>query len=103
MSCLKVKLIWETLIQRFELDEIKDLNWRDIFVGLSGNTNRIKSCNTIIFMVKYILFISRKKGVLPTIDDIYKLILEYKDQEKKTAIKMGKLGRHLQKWETVKL
>ena len=42
LSCLKVKLIWETLIQRFELDEIKDLNWRDIFVGLSGNTNRIK-------------------------------------------------------------
>ena len=101
LFCLNVKLIWQALIQRYELDELKDLNWRDIFVGLSGNSNRIKMCNTIIFMVKYILFVFRKDGILPTVDKIQKLLLDYKDQEKKIAVKMGKLGLHLQKWETV--
>ena len=103
LFCLNVKVIWKALIQRFKLDEIKDLKWRDIFVGLLGNSNRIKCCNTIIFMVKYILFVLRKEGVLPNIDKIQKLLLDYKDQEKGIATKIGKLGLHLQKWETVKL
>ena len=38
LNMLNVKMIWQALIQRFRLDEIKDLNWQDIiFVGLSGN------------------------------------------------------------------
>ena len=62
LSCGSVQRIWQASIQLFELDEIKDLEWQDIFVGLVGSSYRIKMCNTIIFMVKYVTFMSRSGG-----------------------------------------
>ena len=62
LSCGSVQRICQALIQLFELDEIKDLDGRDIFVGLVGSSYRIKMCNTIIFMVKYVTFMSRSGG-----------------------------------------
>ena len=41
-SCGSVQRIWQALIQILELDEIKYLEWRDIFVGLVGSSYRIK-------------------------------------------------------------
>ena len=42
-----------------------------------------------------------RKGVLPTVVKIEKSVLEFIEEEKKLAIKMGKLGMHLFKWEYI--
>ena len=34
--------------------------------GLAGSSNRIKICNTIIFIVKCVIFMSRSAGQVPT-------------------------------------
>ena len=52
--------------------------------------------------MKYIVYHARKKGVVPTIVNIKKLVLEYIEEEKKVATKRGKLGMHLLKWEHMK-
>ena len=35
LSCGSIQRIWQALVQLFDLDEIKDLEWRDIFFGLA--------------------------------------------------------------------
>ena len=99
LDCLKVKQMWQALIQIFNLEEIDNLEWRDIFVGLPGKSTRIKYVNTVIFMVKYIIFQLRAGSVMPSVKKIKKLILDYREEEKKLASKRGKLAVHLQKWE----
>ena len=101
LNCVKVKEMWLEAIQHFDLIEIKELVWTDIFLGIAGNSSRIKLVNTLIIFLKYIVYHARKKGAVPTIANIKKLVLEYKEEEKKLATKRGKLGMHLLKWEHV--
>ena len=101
LNCVKVKQMWQEAIQHFDLIEIKELKWTDIFQGISGNSIRIKFVNTIIIFLKYIVYHARKKCAVPTMVKIEKLVLEYIEEEKKLAIKRGKLGMHLLKWEHV--
>ena len=101
LNCPKVKEMWKTMIQLFELTEIITLEWKDIFVGLTGKSIRIKFVNTLIVMLKYIIFKSRKGPTLPSLRKIQKDILNYREEEKKLAIKKGKLGLHMQKWEYI--
>ena len=101
LKCLKVKQLWERVIQQFDLAEIKELDWNDIFLGLKGNSVRIKFVNTVIIFMKYVIYKSRQKGSLPTLVTIEKSVLEFIEEEKKLAIKMGKLGMHLLKWEYI--
>ena len=68
-------------------------------MGIQGNSHRIKMCNSIIFIMKYIIYFSRTEGVLPPINKILMMISDYKDREKDLAIKGCKLELHLQKWE----
>ena len=89
------------MIQQFDLAEIKELDWNDIFLGLKGNSVRIKFINTVIIFMKYVIYKSRQKGSLPTLVKIEKSVLEFIEEEKKLAIKMGKLGMHLLKWEYI--
>ena len=89
------------MIHLFELTEVRTLEWKDIFMGLPGKSVRIKFVNTLIVMLKYIIFKSRKGSTLPSLGKIQKDILNYREEEKKLAIKKGKLGLHLQKWEYV--
>ena len=50
-----------------------------------------------ISLLKYIVFKSRKEGVIPSVTKIRKTILEYIEEEKKSAKKRGTLGVHLLK------
>ena len=52
-------------------------------------------------MVKYIIFKSRTGSTLPSSRKIQRDILNYREEEKKLAIKRRKLGLHLQKWEYI--
>ena len=79
--------------------EIRNMDWKDIFVGLSGTSIRIKFINSLIIMLKHIIYKSRNKGTLPPVNIIHKKMLEYIDEEKKLATRRGKLGAHLLKWE----
>ena len=101
LNCVKVKQMWLEVIQHFDFTEIKEFVWTDIFLGIAGNSIRIKFINTLIIFVKYIVYHARKKGVVPTIVNIEKLVLEYIEEEKKVATKRGKLGMHLLKWEHI--
>ena len=64
VCCKKVKDIWKYLITHYELKEIRNMAWEDIFVGLSGSSIRIKFVNSLIIMLKYIIFKSRITGIL---------------------------------------
>ena len=64
----------------------------NIFLGLKGNSVRIKFVNTVIIFMKYVIYKSRQKGSLPTLVKIEKSVLELIEEEKKLAIKMGNWG-----------
>ena len=87
------------MIHKLKLREIDISNWDLIFIGIKGNSHRIKMCNSIIFVMKYIIYFSRIKGLLPSMNKIVMMISDYKDREEELAIKSGTLGLHLQKWE----
>ena len=99
LNCKKVKDIWTILITYYDLKEIRNMAWEDIFVGLSGVSIRIKFVNSLIIMLKYIIFKSRSTGTLPSFNKIQKTFSEYINTEKELATKRGKLGEHLLKWE----
>ena len=61
LNCVKVKQMWLEVIQHFDLTEIKEFVWTDIFLGIAGNSIRIKLINTLIIFVKYIVYHARKK------------------------------------------
>lgn len=99
LFCENIQKSWKEIIDKLKLWEIDISNWNLIFMGLQGNSNRIKVCNSIIIIMKYVIYSSRTKGVLPSINNILRTIENYKDQEKALAIKIGKLGLHLNKWD----
>ena len=55
LHCKKVEDIWKNLITHYDLKEIKNMAWEDIFVGLSGSSIRIKFVNSLIIMLKYMI------------------------------------------------
>ena len=59
----KVKDIWGNVITHYDLTEIRNMDWGDIFVGLSGSSIRITFVNCLIIMLKYI-FLSLELQVL---------------------------------------
>ena len=70
-------------------------------MGIHSKSVRAHLINCIIFLVKHIIFISRKQGDLPSIGKIMKMVKNYRDEEHKIAINKGKLGAHLIKWEQI--
>ena len=87
------------MITYYDLFEIRNMDWKDIHVGLAGSSNRIKFVNSLIIFLKYIIFKSRSEGKLAPFHIIQNKLREYMEEEKKIAIKRRKLGIHLQKWE----
>ena len=61
-----MKALWQEIIYTFELLEARDISCKDMHVGLTGNSFRIK-CNFIIFMIKHILYSSRTAGAVPSV------------------------------------
>ena len=102
LDCNNVKDVWRGVITHFYLIEIKNIEWKDMFVGFSGNSIRIKFINSLIIMLKYMIYKSRLKGTLPSPNVLKKTLFKYMDEERKLASKRGKLGAHLLKWEYFK-
>ena len=42
--------------RQIELIDLQNAEWKDIHVGIMGKDFNIKCCNTIIFILKYIIF-----------------------------------------------
>ena len=100
-DCVHVKPLWQIVIEKLDLEELKDIEWKDIHVGITGRDLKSKICNTIIFVMKYIIFKSRPEGIIPTNKDIFQKITEYRDEEYAIAIRTHKLDKHLLKWESI--
>ena len=70
--------------------------------GLSGSSIRINFVNSLIIMLKYIIFKSRITDNIPSFNKIQIFFfIEYINAEKKLATTRGKLGKHLLKWEHI--
>ena len=91
--------MWQVIVQHFDVEELKEMNWRDIFLGLPGNSVRNKYANSLLIVLKYIVFKSRKDGVIPSVTKIRKTNFGVYRRGKKSAKKRGTLGVHLLKWE----
>ena len=103
LFCEQVQRLWQEIIDKLNLGEIDISNWNLIFMGIKGNSHRIKMCNSIIFIIKYIIYSYRSKGVLPSINTILRMIIDYKDREKELASNTGRIGLHLMKWEELNI
>ena len=101
LNCLKVNRLWQEVIQKLHLIKIHSDDWKPIFMGISGNTARIFVINCIIFVVKYIIFISRNQGTLPSVQKSSTYAERLQRRKNKIAFKKEKLGMHLQKWEQI--
>ena len=51
LMSLLCQLLRETVITHYELTGIRNMDWGDIFVGLSGRSIKIKFVNYLIIMV----------------------------------------------------
>ena len=103
LFCEQVQRTWQEIIDRLELREINISDWKLIFMGIKGDSHRIQLCNSIIFIIKYIIYFSRSKGVLPSINKILMRITDYREREKELAIKTGKIGLHMIKWQELSI
>ena len=101
LYCPKVKQLWQEIIRKLDFKEINLSNWKSIFMGIQSKTVRANLINCVIFLVKHIIFNSKKQGDLPSIGKIMKMVKNYRDEEHKIAINKGKLGAHLIKWEQI--
>ena len=90
LHCKKVKDIWKNVIIHYDLIEIRNMDWGDIFVGLSRSSTRMKFVNSLIIMLKYISFKSRTTGTLPLFNKIQNTYLEYMNAETILATTRGK-------------
>ena len=77
-----VQRLWQNVIAKFELRELRSVDWMDIHLGLSGNSPRIKIFNTIIFAMKYWIYRCRGKSVILSLGDFKKKLLEFKGRRK---------------------
>ena len=54
-QCKEVKDTWKAMITYYDLVEIRNMEWKDVFVGLPGRTIRMKFVNSLIIVLKYII------------------------------------------------
>ena len=60
-------------------------------MGMLGNSDRLRSINSLIILLKYTIFKSRLENNLPTRENIVKIIAEHIEDEKTLASKAGKI------------
>ena len=102
-NCEIVRKFWEEVVRHLHLIEIGLGSWDEIFLGLLGKSSRVNLCNSVIFLLKYIIFSARSRGMIPPLQSTLKSIADYREREKKLASGRGNLRIHLQKWEDVNL
>ena len=100
-ECQSVQDLWRGIIQEANITELNNARWEDIHIGIPGNSLKIKGCNTIIFMTKFILYSARVEGNVPSLHTIQEKLKECREEENRIAVKRGKIGIHLLKWESL--
>ena len=48
-ECVHIQRLWQNVIAKFELRELRSVHWVDIHLGLFVNSPRIKIFNIIFF------------------------------------------------------
>ena len=86
-NCTKIQSLWQEIIDEYNLFELRNVDWQDIHVGIEVCSPRIKFCNTLILMIKYMIYRARSKLAIPSIGNVKKTIIEYRDEEKSIAEK----------------
>ena len=59
--------------------------------------------NHLIILIKYMIYKARSKASPPIKKDIYKALIESKEEERKKAIHKNRLALHKTKWELFNL
>ena len=98
-NCTKIGPLWQDIIDYFQLEELTNVEWQDIHVGIEGASHRIKLCNTVIFITKFMIYKARSQLVTLSLAELKKIFITYREEEKNIAIKRNKTGLHLLKWE----
>ena len=98
-NCAGINFLWQEIIEYFELEELRNVVWQDIHVGIEGTSHRIKICNTVIFITKFMIYKARTKSIIPSLAQLKKMLIANREEEKNIAIKRNKSGLHLLKWE----
>ena len=98
-NCEMVKSLWNDLVEYFQLEELRNLVWKDIHLGLEGVSNKIKLCNTLIFIIKYKIYKARSRSITPTLAELKDTLITYRKEEYDLATKRNKIACHLLKWE----
>ena len=65
-NCAEINSLWQEIIEYFELEELRNAVWQDIHVGIEGTSHRIKMCNTVIFITKYMIYKARSESIIPS-------------------------------------
>ena len=102
-ECARIKQLWKAAIEKFKFLELRNIEWKEIHVGITGNSYRIKCCNCFILIMKYTIYTSRSNMVIPSLEDINKISREFREGEKEIAVKRGILDKHVLKWEKVRI
>ena len=55
--------------------------------------------NHLIILIKYMIYKARSKASPPIKKDIYKALIESKEEERKKVIHKNRLALHFKKWE----
>ena len=100
LQCPIIKDIWKEMILYYDLTEIQNMECAEICrIVWKFSHNWIGKLLYNSARLKYVIFMSRNTGILPSFNAIQKQLLEYMNQENIIATARGKLGVHLMKWE----
>ena len=102
-DCEMVKELWELCSNLLKFPILKDLQWKDIHIGLEETAENRQLLNHIILLIKFLIYHGRGENKLPTVDEIHAKLIKSKDEEKKIAIERKTLTRHYKKWEYLKV
>ena len=84
----------------FDYVDLQNLSWEEIQFGIDlPNKRKRQVVNHVMILVKYFLFLGRKRNTPPTEHIIKNRIDQDRLQEKKLAILHNSLPLHFKKWE----
>ena len=67
---------WDGVKQELGLEELQNVTWQDIHVGLAGNFSRIEYCKSIKWIVKFAIYKSRADKVVTSVVNINEILVE---------------------------
>ena len=73
-NCAKIESLWKDTMDYFQLEELRNVEWQDIHVGIEGTSQRIKLCNTVIFITKLMIYKARSQLTTLSLAELYKTL-----------------------------